>query len=516
MHVQSYPINEIPSFSKLLIQYLAGDSSLKSFYGQEPKLASFAEQINLKKSFSQSDRQVLVEVLKDQYQAIGEVSNIATLANEKTFTVTTGHQLNLFTGPLYVIYKLVSTINLARKLQETYPEFHFVPVYWMATEDHDWDEINHFHWYGKKYQWDTDQKGAVGRFTLEGMRGFLSQLPDSVEVFEKAYTEGKTLAQAVQMYIHSLFGADGLLCLDADDARLKQVFVPVMEADLFGHKHQALVEEKNTLLETLGYKAQIHAREINLFYMTDGLRERIEKKGEAYHVVNQSHTWHEEALRDEILNHPERFSPNVVLRPLYQECILPNLAYLGGPAEVVYWLQLKGIFDAHSVPFPILLPRNFGLVITAAQQARIEKLGIVSSDLFADEFTMRQKFVAQHSPHTLDLVAERARLSPIFEDMIQKARAVDVTLEASAKAEQHRWEQGLSKLEKKIKKAEERNQSIGVQQLLGLRAALFPEGHWQERHENFLSFYLSHPSFIVDLKANFDPLLFHMYVMQLD
>ncbi len=516
MHIRSYPINEIPSFSKLLIQYLAGDSSLKSLYGQDPKLASFALQIKEKKSFSQSKRNRLVEVLRDQYQHIGELPNISTLADEKTFTVTTGHQLNLFTGPLYVIYKLVSTINLAKKLKETYPDCHFVPVYWMATEDHDWDEINHFYWYGKKYAWDTDQKGAVGRFSLEGFDHFLAQLPDSVELFEKAYTEGKTLSQAVQLYIHALFGQDGLVCLDADDARLKQEFIPMMEADLFGHSHQALVEEKNTILESLGYKAQIHAREINLFYMSDGARDRIEKKDGEYLVLNQSQTWNETALREEVVQHPERFSPNVVLRPLYQETILPNLAYVGGPAEVVYWLQLKGIFDAHAVPFPILLPRNFGLVLSASQQSRVEKLGINVMDLFADDLLMRQKFVAQHSPHTLDLAKEREELAPIFEEMIQKAKAVDSTLEASAKAEQHRWEKGLSKLEKKIRKAEERNQAIGVQQLLNLKAALFPAGHWQERHENFLSFYLSLPSFIEDLKTTFDPLLFHMYVMQLD
>jgi len=185
--------------------------------------------------------------------------------------------------------------------------------------------------------------------------------------------------------------------------------------------------------------------------MTEGARDRIEKKGDQFHVLNQSQTWNEAALREEVMNHPERFSPNVVLRPLYQECILPNLAYVGGPAEVVYWLQLKGVFDAHSVPFPILLPRNFGLVMTGAQQARVEKLGIEIQDLFADEYSMRQKFVAQHSPHALDLAKERDLLSPIFAEMIQKAKAVDVTLEASAKAEQHRWEKGISKLEKKSK-----------------------------------------------------------------
>ncbi|MFM7019717.1 MAG: bacillithiol biosynthesis BshC, partial [Aquirufa sp.] len=142
MQTKSYPLKQIKGFGKLLLNYLAGDEALKSLYGNTPELSSFQQQIDSKKSVNRS---VLVEVLKDQYQAINDAPDFNQLADEKTFTVTTGHQLNLLTGPLYVIFKIVSTIHLARNLKKTYPNYHFVPVYWMASEDHDWDEINHLH-----------------------------------------------------------------------------------------------------------------------------------------------------------------------------------------------------------------------------------------------------------------------------------------------------------------------------------------------------------------------------------
>ena len=333
MQTKSYPLKQIKGFGKLLLNYLAGDEALKSLYGNTPELSSFQKQIDSKKSVNRS---VLVEVLKDQYQAINDAPDFNHLADEKTFTVTTGHQLNLLTGPLYVIFKIVSTIHLARNLKKTYPNYHFVPVYWMASEDHDWDEINHLHLFGKKIQWNTDQKGPVGRFNLAGFEEIWKELPTELPYFKECYSDSTTLSEAVRKYMHAIFGKEGLVCLDADDVRLKKLFTPVMEADLFDNTHLACVNQANKKLEELGFSPQIHAREINLFYMQDGLRERIEKQDEHYRVLNQSIRFSESELKVELENHPERFSPNVVLRPVYQECILPNLAYLGGAAEVAY------------------------------------------------------------------------------------------------------------------------------------------------------------------------------------
>jgi bacillithiol biosynthesis cysteine-adding enzyme BshC len=516
MRVKTYPLESLHSFSKLLIDYLAEVPALATFYENGPKLEDFEKQIEEKKSFSRSNRAILHQVIKGQYEHIGQEVEIDSILDENSYTVTTGHQLNIFTGPLYVIYKIISTINLAKKLKATYPKIHFIPVYWLATEDHDWDEINHFHYLGKKFELATSQKGAVGRFSLSEFEPFLKELPPMLPTFQQAYSRAKNLSQAVRMYMHELFGDQGLICLDADDAQLKSIFAPIISADLFENSHLESVENSTKSLTQLGYKTQINAREINLFYLKDGMRERIERKGVSYQILNQSIVFTKEELREELKTYPERFSPNVVLRPLYQETILPNLAYIGGPAEVGYWLQLKGIFDLHQVPFPILVPRNFATILLEKHQQKINTLGVSITDLFLDDFTLNRKFVANQSAHVLDCILEINLINPVFRALAERAKIVDSTLEASVKAEFKRLKNGLERMGKKLKRAEERNHETSIRQLARLKADLFPEGQWQERHENFLTYYLEHPDFIHQLIDKFDPLLFEMYVINLD
>lgn len=490
MDHKTHSFSSLNAFSTLLLDYLAEKPELKAFYGNGPRLENFKEQIASKSTFPATNRAVLQTVLTEQYAAIGAEMPAVDLGDENTFTVTTGHQLNIYTGPLYVIYKLVSTINLARNLQKTYPAQRFVPVYWMATEDHDFEEINHFFAFGTKYEWNTSQKGAVGRFNLSDF----PKIPFRNEIFDKAYSEGKTLSEAVRIYMHTLFGAEGLVCLDADDARLKSIFAPMMEADLKQQVHEPIVRETTEKLEALGYKTQVSARPVNLFELTENDRVRLET-GDSVDIT--------------------KASPNVILRPLYQEVILPNLAYIGGPAEVAYWLQLKGIFDLHQVPFPILLPRNFAIVKTQKQAEKAEKLGLSLADLFKNELALRRDFVAGRTTHQLDTAGEAQALQPILADLAERAKAIDPTLEASVLAEQARWTKGLERLAKKLKRAEERNQGDEVRQVLALKEALFPAGEWQERHTNFLEFASDHPDFILDLLQTFDPLNFEFYEITL-
>ena len=490
MNLKTHSFASLNAFSKLLLDYLAEKPDLKAFYGNGPQISNFKEQISEKKGFPAATREVLQTVLTEQYAAIGAEMPAVDLHNENTFTVTTGHQLNIYTGPLYVIYKLVSTINLARALQKAYPAQRFVPVYWMATEDHDFEEINHFFAFGTKYEWNTSQKGAVGRFNLSDF----PKIPLRNEIFDKAYAEGKSLSEAVRMYMHALFGAEGLVCLDADDARLKSIFAPIMEADLKQQIHEPIVRATTEKLEALGYKTQVSARPVNLFELTENDRVRLET-GDSVDIT--------------------KASPNVILRPLYQEVILPNLAYIGGPAEVAYWLQLKGIFDLHQVPFPILLPRNFAIVKTQKQAEKAEKLGLSLADLFKNELALRRDFVAGRTTHQLDTASEAQALQPILTELAARAKAINPTLEASVLAEQARWIKGLDRLAKKLKRAEERNQGDEVRQVLALKEALFPAGEWQERHTNFLEFASDHPEFIPDLLQIFDPLHFEFYEITL-
>lgn len=487
---KTHTFASLNAFSKLLLDYLAEKPALKAFYNNGPQIAKFEDQISAKKGFPVATREVLQTVLSEQYAAIGAEMPAVDLRDENTFTVTTGHQLNIYTGPLYVIYKLVSTINLARALQKAYPAQRFVPVYWMATEDHDFEEINHFFAFGTKYEWNTPQKGAVGRFNLSDF----PKITFRNEIFDKAYSEGKTLSEAVRIYMHALFGAEGLVCLDADDVRLKSIFAPIMEADLKQQVHEPVVRATTEKLEALGYKTQVSARPVNLFELTENDRVRLEA-GDSVNITDAS--------------------PNVILRPLYQEVILPNLAYIGGPAEVAYWLQLKGIFDLHQVPFPILLPRNFAIVKTRKQTEKAEKLGLSLADLFKNELALRRDFVAGRTTHQLDTDGEAQALHPILAGFAARAKAIDPTLESSVLAEQARWTKGLERLAKKLKRAEERNQGDEVRQVLALKEALFPAGEWQERHTNFLEFASEHPDFIQDLLQTFDPLNFEFYEITL-
>ncbi|GAB3501081.1 bacillithiol biosynthesis cysteine-adding enzyme BshC [Spirosoma knui] len=510
MDCQYLPLASTGQFSQLFLDYLDKKDSLSPFYSRFPKLAAFREQLQ-DKTFDESKRRVLIESLERQYQNIPNKPDFSVLLQPNTFTVTTGHQLNIFTGPLYIVYKLITTINLARQLKEAYPEHTFVPVYWMATEDHDFAEINHFSLFGRNYAWQTEQRGAVGRMNPQELKTLFNQIPEKLTLFEEAYLKQQTLADAVRYYVHELFGAEGLICLDADDAALKRVFAPVMRDELVYQHSGQLVQEQTELLANMGYKTVIAPRDINLFYLDDQLRERIERQEDGmYKVVHTKIRFTETELLTLLEEHPERFSPNVVLRPLYQETILPNLAYVGGPSEVPYWLQLKKVFDHFQTPFPMLMPRNFAMYVPAVCAKRIRKLGLTPEELFKDTLTLKHEYVDTHTRHSLKFDKENKTVNQALDAILHKAQMVDPTLEKAVLAETKRFANAVVRLEKKLRRAEERNQETGLRQLLTVKNELFPNGGLQERSENFLTFYLNDRAFLKKMLAAFDPFDYRM------
>ena len=512
MQINQLPLSEVNQFSSLFLDFIQQSSKVKDFYSNFPDIHGFNRQIATKK-LDADKRKVLVKTLKNQYKNLPNQPNFDILLNENTFTVTTGHQLNIFTGPLYVVYKMITTINLAKKLKSYFPDYDFVPVYWMATEDHDFAEINHFSLFGKNLAWETEQTGAVGRMNPKELENLISEIAECPAIFKNAYLSHNTLADAARCYAHELFGNQGLICIDADDRELKRQFIPVVKNDLLQHTAFDVVTKTTKELENLGYKTQIAPREINFFYLIDGVRERIVKEDNVYKVLNTNIQFSEAEILTLLENEPERFSPNVVLRPVYQEVILPNLAYIGGPSEVPYWLQLKEIFEIHQIPFPILMPRNFGLVVNKPSAKKIEKLGLSANDLFLDEISLKKNFVERNSQNTLSLSDESQDFTKVFEKILEKAVKVDKTLEGAVKGEQQKVLNALENLEKRLKKAEERNQEVEVNQLLGLKQKLFPNGVPQERAENFLNFYLNNPAFLNQVSEVFDPLDFSFYIM---
>ncbi|RZS94953.1 bacillithiol biosynthesis cysteine-adding enzyme BshC [Cecembia calidifontis] len=509
-------------FSQLFLDYIKLKPQLSPFFNVFPRIQYFESLIN-GKNFPSHNREVLHKALEKQYEGL-EVSELTSnqinsVKHSGTFTVTTGHQLNLFTGPLYFIYKIVSTINLAEQLKSTYPDYHFVPVYWMASEDHDFDEINYFKLDGKKYQWQTDQKGPVGNFKLDqSFKTFFEGVNHFVpDFFREAYLSSNHLSQAVRKYVHHLFGEKGLLIIDGNDADLKSLFSQVIREDLISHLPHELVQKQTEELELLGYKSQIFPREINLFYMEEGLRERIELDAHGrYKILNTDIIYSKEEIEKLIDQFPEKFSPNVVLRPLYQEMILPNLAYLGGPAEVVYWLQLKPVFDHFGIQFPALLPRNFAMILDIAIQRKISKLGLEDIELFQSVEEWKKQFLEEHAAFDLTLAQEKESLKKIFDQAGHKAVGLDQTLEGAFQAAKVRALKILEQLSGKVRKAEERKQAVHIRQRMEIQEYLNPGGSPQERVENFMRFYLGNENFIQELFELFDPLDFNYLILKMN
>lgn len=507
-------------FSPLFLDYIHQEEKLKPFYSRFPTLANFKEALE-KRNFSSSNREVLAAELEKQYESIAVKpkvdEQIELLKRNNTFTVTTGHQLNLMTGPLYFIYKIVSTIKLAQQLKEAYPEAYFVPVYWMASEDHDFEEINHFVFDGKKYEWKSGQTGAVGAFEIDDfLRNLLQELRFLPEFFKEAYRESPNLADAVRKYVHHLFGEYGLVVIDPNSAALKRLFSPIIKDDLEAQHANALVQEQNEQLEALGYKTQVFPREINFFYLAEGIRERIVKSGDGFQVMNSDLKWTKEALFELLDNHPERFSPNVVMRPLYQEVILPNLAYLGGPAEVAYWFQLKKVFDNYSVDYPVIMPRNFGLVIPRVAARKIAALGLTDEDLFKDYDELRINYVINHSAEDVLLSEEKNRLAQLYDGLSEALLHTNPTLQASAKAAKERSMKIMQQLSKKLRIAQEQKQETSIRRIKEVKESLFPGKVPQERKLNFLNFYLDRPSLVQELLDGFDPLDFRVFIFHAD
>lgn len=519
MQAKYISYHQTHAFSSIVLDYIDGNDNLESFYKYSPNIQGFEKAVTERKVTA--DRELLVSTLKRQYaQLVPSAlvqSNIDLLADGRTFTITTGHQLNIFTGPLYFIYKIVTAINLARDLKLQFPDYNFVPVYWMATEDHDFEEINHVKVEDKLLSWLTDAAGATGRIstktiaeTLTAYKGYLGISENGTElstIVDKAYSENDKLADATRKLVDALFGDHGLVCVDADDAALKAQFAAVIYQDITEQNSFKQINKSSAELEEKGYKPQVNPREINFFYMDDNLRERIIEEDNLYKVNNTELSFTKEALKEEISKHPERFSPNVVMRPVYQEMILPNLAYIGGGAEVTYWLQLKANFDFYNIPYPILILRNSALVIDEQSARKMQILDISPISLFNSNEELKNQWVKAHVGDSLCLDDEQRAIRAVFDQIKLNSYKIDKTLSLSAEGAKTKALKLVTNLEKKLLRAEKRKHTTSLQQIDNLKNKLFPSGVLQERVLNIAPMYVVYgPAFINSLYTHFKPL----------
>lgn len=510
MLVHEMNINDVGQLSKKDKAYLNNDPLLEQFIKYAFDYDQFREVLKTRKSF-QTDRALLVNVLKDQYRDIScsdlTKNNIRLLESDNTFTIVTAHQPSLLTGPLYYIYKILSTINLCQQLDIDYPQYNFVPVFISGGEDHDFDEINHFHLFQKKIEWSSDQTGSVGQFDLSGLKNILEQTIDVLGPQSKSTTLLNQLSHLInecQDYgqfsfrlAHLLFDHLGLVILLMDETRLKNKFIPVLKAEILHQESKEYVTKTQSQLERNGFNSQAHCRDINVFYRHKGLRNRIEKLNDSFIVVDSDISFSENEIIAELENHPDRFSPNVIMRPLFQELILPNLAYVGGGGEISYWLERLSQFEHFRIPFPMLVRRTSALIMSQNHIRQSQKLGLSVQDLFLEKEALIKHYLNSSDAPDFSLQSFKDKMNEIFEELTGKVSEIDKTFVSTARSESVKSQKSIDYLESKLRKSVKQKEEVQLNRIKKIKTKLFPSG-LQERHDNIFEYISVYGQEIID------------------
>jgi bacillithiol synthase len=507
---KSVPYQDTGYFTKVISDYLEGMDTLRHFYEHPVSFSGIEAAIHEREQFS-TDRHLLVRVLEEQYVGLppgnAVIKNLDALKSKNTFTITTAHQPAIFTGNLYFIYKILHVIKIAEKLSERYPDKYFVPVFYMGSEDADLDELGHIYLDKEKLLWDTKQTGAVGRMHTAGLEKIIDRIegefagephgPELIGLLRDCYLQGANIQDATLRLLHHLFGQYGLVVLVPDNRLLKSVMRGIFKDDLTIHAPYEITQKNISLLSEI-YPVQATPREINLFYLKDDIRERLDRRDGRFQVNNTAIHFSPEAMEKELANFPERFSPNVILRGLFQETILPNIAFVGGGGEMAYWLEFKTLFKHYRVPYPVLILRNSFLLIKKNWKQKIEKAGLAIPSVFKPEEELMENFVRNNSSRQLNLDKQKDDLQHFYQTLKNISGAVDKTLEQHVEKLEAQALQKLEELEKKILRAEKKNHEEVRRKIHEIREALFPMENLQERIENFIPWYAEYGQSFID------------------
>ncbi|MDX1684777.1 MAG: bacillithiol biosynthesis cysteine-adding enzyme BshC [Saprospiraceae bacterium] len=517
----SLEYDSIEQFSRFDKGFQNRDDGLLQFVGQWPTLDNLISMLEAK-NFDNQRRKTLVEVLSDQYRNLGHYndhsSKIEKLRDDNTFTITTAHQPVLLGGPLYVPYKIASAIQLCRMVNERSSEKEVIPIFIVGGEDHDFDEINHCHLFGNRIEWQHESGGPVGRFDLEGLQtaideaieilGNGDEVMDVKALLSESFSQKDNYAQAYQDYIIRLFGKYGCLVLNMDEVRLKSGFMPLMKAEVESGISQPLVEKVQKKKEEAGYGAQTYVRQINLFYLDENVRSVILKLDNgSFRVRDLDLEWDEKQLISKLEQHPENFSPNVVMRPIYQEFTLPNIAYIGGGGELSYWSERQDQFKAFDVDFPILVRRKSVIHIESFIYRRMVSLGLDIDELVIDKHEVIKKLVSQDTTlddklkdKSKDVLHHFSKLVELLEDQAE-------SLGKYAKSEERKLEKTLENFQDKSFREIKKEADVKVGKIEKVYDHIFPENGLQERYVNVLQLLNRHGRKYLDfLVSKLNPL----------
>lgn len=497
------PLANSGLLSPLMHALALRDERLLKLLGKVPDASGWASAARSRKGFPGFPA-LVGAAIRRQHAGIeltpAQVRNVQDLEEGRAFTVTTGHQLSVLGGPLFFFIKLAQVVRLARYAEEMMPNSRVVPVFWMATEDHDLEEITRFRFYGQDLSMAVPEGGlgAVGRLdaaVVAPLREALSAFRDVDEVlalWDRHYVPGRTLSQATRSLVQEVAGAEGLLILDADDATLKACFVPWMQRELQNQESHKEVEAATRELAELGFlpsgKGQVTPRPINLFYLEEQRRTRIVPSEAGFALADGRKLWSAAEMAAELAAHPDRFSPNVVLRPLYQEVLLPNLAYVGGPGELSYWLQLPRLFSKMDVPMPLLVLRNSLVWQDAGAMNRWRKLGLDEWDWLSSEAVLQDKLLERAAVPDDDFASADQTLEALLSDLQRRLSGADASLGPWAEAEATRIRQQVHQMKARYKKVRKATQDQALLHIRKVQQKWLPDGILHERIDNLFQY----------------------------
>ncbi len=504
------------TFSPLFVDYVSDYDKVRDFFPGDVKDSASWEDAFVRVGSLERDRSGLVQILsrqnRDFHCGVQTLSNIDSLLNDSTYAVVTGQQVGLFTGPLYTIYKTLTAIKLARKLNEQYPGKQFVPVFWLAGEDHDLAEVssvglidnqNNFRSleYVPEALKGTTNPGAVGNIELdEGLGEFLESVTGVLvptefsekvmELFHTAYQKGMTYNKSFVHLMNDLLVDSGLIFIDPGDPEVKKVLSPVFEKEV----HEAsltsqLMIERSAELERR-YHAQVKPKSINLFLLHKRGRYLIEQRNEGYGLKGSRQQFTREEMEEMLREKPDLFSPNVVLRPVCQDLLLPTAAYVAGPAEVAYMAQLGPVYDRFGVPQPLVYPRASATIIEDKVGKVLERFSLDVSDFYRDVELVKQQVAVQVSEVNFDELfgGTKASLDDVLRSLGKGLEKIDPTLMGALKNAQEKIKFQVDALGQKAIAAQKRKDEITMRQIEKAAFHLFPGGVFQERQINVLHY----------------------------
>jgi len=508
--------SDIPGHQNLFLDYLYEYDNVAEFYAND-----FRNKENYLKIFKNvsENRQdlstTISELLSRQYSQLNPSKltqqNIKKLSDKKTLAIVTGQQLGIAGGPLYTFYKIITAIKLSRLLSERYDDYNFVPVFWLETDDHDFNEVrsikiiddgNSLLTIGYKEEIaEDDLKQSVGLINLDSsINEFFEKLnsgiketefkPVLINLLKNFYKEGKSFKEAFRDLIFNYFDEYGLVIFDPQDYEVKKLLKPIFKKEITDFRiHTEQLVHVSATLEEL-YHAQVKVKPVNLFLRIDEGRYSIEPVENEYKLRRKRKSFTQEQLLEVLENEPDKFSPNVLLRPICQDYLFPTAFYIAGPSEIAYFAQIKPLYELYNITQPMIYPRSSATILENSIANSLEKYSVEIKDIFIDVEDIKKKIINSVEESSVDDIFSGIsnQIETTFDQLKEKLLDLDKTIADSSNRYRDKILGTVTELKSKAEKAQQKKYEVTLRQIDRAAVHLFPNSNLQEREINFIYF----------------------------